>query len=299
MPKLKKLSGRLNPVYLFIFFIATLPGCMWMANGIVPERSQQHIDVLPDPAQPQPQPQPQPQEQDQGQAQGESQPDAPWPLGQSAQRLPLNSSPTGFVNYLLFLPASYYEDKVKAWPFIIFLHGSGERGDDVNVLRKLGLPYIVDQKKDFPFVVVSPQCPAGEYWSPAVIKQLRDYMLESVRVDRHNLYLTGLSMGGVGTWSTAIAYPKAFAAIAPISGGGDTRSVCRIKHLPVWAFHGAKDDVVPPAQTISMVNGLKKCGGDVKLTLYPDLGHDAWTRTYESPELYLWFMEHSRQDITD
>jgi predicted peptidase len=197
-------------------------------------------------------------------------------------------------NFLLFLPKNFGQEKQK-WPLIIFLHGSGARGNDLEKVKVDGPPKIVEQQPDFPFIVVSPQAPTGTGWFPEVLNALLDELIERLPIDQDRIYLTGLSLGGHGTWSFAQEYPDRFAAIAPVCGTGDPDRACVLKNLPVWAFHGAKDEVVPLKTQERMVNALKECGGDVKFTVYPDAGHDSWTETYANPELYKWFLSHRRQ----
>ena len=124
------------------------------------------------------------------------------------------------------------------------------------------------------------------------LRALLEDAFERYPVDRTRVYLTGLSMGGYGAWYLASAYPELFAALVPVCGGGDPDEACTLKDIPTWAFHGAKDDVVPPSESVQMVEALKQCGGDVRLTLYPDLGHNSWTRTYNTMELYSWMLQH-------
>jgi len=125
---------------------------------------------------------------------------------------------------------------------------------------------------------------------------LLDEIAGAYRVDPQRVYLTGLSMGGFGTWHLALEQPQCFAAIAPICGGihGPSRIVCTLKDLPIWAFHGAKDETVPLDQQARLVEALRECGGNVRFTVYPEAGHDSWTETYNNPELYDWFLQHSR-----
>jgi predicted peptidase len=195
--------------------------------------------------------------------------------------------------FLLFLPKEYGKT-VKKWPLIMFLHGSGERGKDLELVKKHGPPKMVESQPDFPFIVVSPQAPAGSGWSPVELNALLDEVIQHVAVDTDRMYLTGLSMGGYGTWAFAVEYPDRFTAIAPVCGAGDTDRACRLKNVPIWAFHGAKDDVVPVRDDQEMVDAVKACGGDVRFTVYPDAGHDAWTETYANPELYQWFLAHKK-----
>jgi predicted peptidase len=196
------------------------------------------------------------------------------------------------MGYLLFLPQEY--DQQDSWPLLVFLHGAGERGSDLDLVKKHGPPKIVESKKDFPFVVLSPQCGGREWWRLEPLKALIDKTASQYKIDQDRIYVTGLSMGGFGTWALASAYPHKFAAIAPICGGGDPKQAERIKHLPVWAFHGAKDEVVPSERSQEMVDALKAAGGNVRLTIYPDAGHDSWTESYDNPELYSWLLQHKR-----
>ena len=198
--------------------------------------------------------------------------------------------------YLLHLPGDYDPESAQTYPFILFLHGAGERGDDLDSVKLHGPPKFLDQEKDFPFIVVSPQCPAGEWWESYKLNTLMEELAEKYRIDRHRIYMTGLSMGGFGTWDFASRYPHWFAAIAPICGGGDERRVRRLKDLPVWTFHGMKDQVVPVERTLELVRALEQVEGDIIFTVYPEADHDSWSETYDNPALWDWFLEHKRQD---
>ncbi len=206
-------------------------------------------------------------------------------------------------NYLLFLPKGYQANGAKRWPLMLFLHGAGERGSNLWKVAVHGPPKRVKDQPDFPFILVSPQCPEGEHWSNEVLNGLLDDVIARHAVDTNRVYLTGLSMGGYGTWSLAAQYPGRFAAIAPICGGGERIRLLlsggpraqALKTLGVWAFHGAKDPVVPLSESERMVEAFKNLGcKDVKLTVYPEAGHDSWTEAYNTPELYDWFLKHSR-----
>jgi predicted peptidase len=203
------------------------------------------------------------------------------------------------LDYLLYLPADYGKDVDKKWPLIMFLHGSGERGSDVNKVKVHGPPKLVSGKDDpmaDRFIVVSPQCPDGKWWNPDDLNMLLKDVTNTYHIDPDRLYLTGLSMGGFGTWDWAVHDPGRFAAIAPMCGGGDPQRVRAIKSLPVWVFHGEKDPTVPIQRSQDMVDALKKAGNEqVKFTRYPEAGHDCWTASYANPELYSWFLEHKRQ----
>ena len=199
--------------------------------------------------------------------------------------------------YLLYLPADYQKGE-KKWPLIMFLHGAGERGDNLEVVKKHGPPKLVAQGKNLNFIIVSPQCPNDIWWPEQsdVLINLLDEIETEYRVDTDRVYLTGLSMGGFGTWTMAERYPQRFAAIAPICGGGERYAAYRLKKVSVWAFHGDKDPVVPVEKSKEMVDAVKKAGGDAKLTIYPEAEHDSWTEAYNDPELYQWFLSHKISD---
>jgi len=199
-------------------------------------------------------------------------------------------------NYLLYLPEDY--GKVdKQWPVILFLHGAGESDtkgtNDLKKVLKHGPPKICEAKK-LQFIVVSPQSP-GMGWQVEGLNLLLSDVLAKYKCDPDRVYLTGLSMGGGGTWNLATAHADRFAAIVPICGaGGDPKQAAKLKDLPVWAFHGGKDPTVPLKRSEDMVKAIKDAGGNAKLTVYPDAGHDSWTVTYDNPELYTWLLEHKR-----
>jgi predicted esterase len=196
--------------------------------------------------------------------------------------------------YLLYLPDGYAADTAKKWPLMIFLHGSGESGSDLAKVKANGPPKLAEAGKKFPFIIVSPQAPPNTGWQDQVMKALLDSLKNKYRVDKERIYLTGLSMGGFGTWNIAEKFPEEFAAIAPICGGGDEQKVWELRHMPVWCFHGAKDDVVPLAASQRMVDALKKYNGDVKFTVYPDANHNSWEVTYNNDSLYTWLLAQKK-----
>ncbi len=196
------------------------------------------------------------------------------------------------MDYWLYLPPDY--EQRDAWPLLLFLHGAGERGSDLNLVQRHGPPRLINEGRDFPFVVVSPQCPAGRWWEPFELAALVDAIVQQHRIDESRLYVTGLSMGGFGTWALAAHQPQRFAAIAPICGGGEPIVARLVASTPAWVFHGAKDPVVPVERSRQMVRAMENAGGQVRFTIYPDAGHDAWTETYADPELYEWLLQHQR-----
>jgi predicted peptidase len=196
------------------------------------------------------------------------------------------------MDYLLYLPKDYEDHD--SWPLLLFLHGAGERGDDLELVKVHGPPKLIEEGKEFPFLVVSPQCPRGRYWQAVELGALLDEICEKHRVDQDRIYVTGLSMGGFGTWALASYQPERLAAIAPICGGGERHWARNIGQLPAWVFHGAKDDAVPLERSEQMVESLQRVGNDVKFTVYPDAAHDSWTETYNNPELYEWLLKQKR-----
>jgi predicted peptidase len=206
----------------------------------------------------------------------------------------------GTMWYWVHLPRGF--QKAGKLPLILFLHGSGERGPaDGSQLDKVkvhGPPKIVEKNPDFAFIVVSPQCHANEHWDAKQVLALLDHVIKNYPVDPDRVYLTGLSMGGFGTWATAEAAPDRFAAIVPICGGGDPKQACKLKDMPAWVFHGDADPAVPVARAKAMVEAIKKCdeNAPIELTIYPGVGHDSWTRTYDNPKLYEWMLSHKRRE---
>ena len=204
------------------------------------------------------------------------------------------------LDYLLFRPRG--RRPRSGWPLILFLHGAGERGSNLSFVAQHGIPKVAAENAEFPFIAVSPQCPASATWCAEDLMALLDHVMRKQKVDRRRVYATGLSMGGYAVWSLAVAYPRRFAAVAPICGGSDTVSILlatghrlrALRTLPIWAFHGAQDDLVSPEESQRMVEAFRRIGNSPKLTLYSDLGHDCWTRTYANPELYEWLLSHRR-----
>lgn len=208
------------------------------------------------------------------------------------------------LGYHLYLPADYgkAEAKDKKWPVILFLHGAGERGDgkaELDDVKKHGPPMLVEKRPNSPatqFIVISPQCPKEQRWDVEALKGLLDEVVAAHKADRDRIYLTGLSMGGFGSWSMSAEYPDTFAAVAPVCGGGNPASAGKIKHLPIWVFHGDRDNAVPLQKSQEMVDALKQAGAEqVQFTVYPGVGHDSWVKAYDDPKLYEWLLSHKRR----
>lgn len=203
------------------------------------------------------------------------------------------------VKYLLYLPTGYKAETAEPWPLLLFLHGAGERGSDLSLVAKHGPPKLVADGREFPFMIVSPQCPLDQNWNTDILLELLKAVRRDFAVDPSRIYLTGLSMGGFGAWALAVKHPEQFAAVAPVCGGGNGIDVLlaegarkrALQALPVWAFHGAKDDVVPVSESERMIVALRRAGcSNLQLTVYRDAGHDSFTETYANPKLYEWFL---------
>lgn len=215
---------------------------------------------------------------------------------QAAKRLALTNGEHNEMQYLLYLPPDY-ESRAAEWPLLLFLHGAGERGDDLELVKVHGPPKMIAQGMDFPFVVISPQCPEDEIWSLEVLHSLLEEIVETHRIDTSRIYVTGLSMGGYGSWGLAYTYPDLFAAAVPICGGGDSEKAPRMKEIPTWVFHGAKDTAVPLQRSQEMVDALKAAGGNVRFTVYPEADHvGAWENAYDDPQLWEWLTKQRRKD---
>ena len=224
-----------------------------------------------------------------------------------SSRLPTNPSNSAVVNleagrqtahydsalkYLLYLPSDYA--KQKQWPLIIYLHGGSLRGDDLEMLKRYGLAALLDKQVSIPFVVASPQCPLGKAWvdQEDAVLNLIDHVASTYSIDPDRIYLTGHSLGGRGTWFLASRHPEKFAAIVPLADGPAELSwVTPLKQVPVWTFHGTKDDLAPFERTEQFVNALKSAGGQVKFTPLPDRDHFILDM-YENKEIYDWLLQH-------
>lgn len=191
-----------------------------------------------------------------------------------------------------------YDDPANAdkkWPMILFLHGAGARGNDDPYVTDRGPTRVKREGMDMPFIVISPQCEPNQWWAAPRVGDLLDELVEKYNVDEDRIYLTGLSMGGHGSWYAAQAYPDRFAAVAPICGGGEPMDAGRLTDVPIWTFHGDADAVVTIDRSQAMVDAIKEAGGEnIAFTVYPGVGHDAWTATYNNPALYEWFLANKR-----
>lgn len=200
------------------------------------------------------------------------------------------------LKYILHLPSSFSRNK--KWPLIVFLHGSEERGDDLDKLTNTGLAVNIKNIKNFPFVVLSPQLPADMIWLFKFddVRALIEEIENKYSVDPGRIYLTGISLGGDGVWHYASFEPERYAAIVPIAASpswflGFPEKVKILKDLPVWIFHGIKDEIVPVREAKTLLNILLQNKGNVKHTFSKKHGHNIWTYAYKKPELYQWLLK--------
>ena len=201
---------------------------------------------------------------------------------------------------LIHYPKDYDSDSIKKWPLILFLHGMAERGENIESIKIHGIPKITELNEEFPFVTISPQCPMNYDWredkmQEKVISLLESFLINN-KIDKKRIYISGISMGGYGTWGIIIKRPDLFAAAIPICGGGDPLKIQGLKTLPIWVFHGEDDSVIPASESIQMVESINKIGGNVKFTLYPNVDHDSWTKTYKNKKIYDWLLTHSQKN---
>jgi predicted peptidase len=197
------------------------------------------------------------------------------------------------MDYLLYLPKEYGKGE-KEWPLVLFLHGAGESGTDLEKVKAHGPPKLIAAGREFPFIVVSPQSRRFG-WDPATLNALLDSVTAEYKVDKDRVYVTGLSMGGMGTWALAASRPERFAAIVPICGAGNPADAKKLKDLPIRIFQGAKDTLVRPETAEKMHKALRDAGTkDVELKIYPDAGHDSWTATYDDPKVFEWLLSQKR-----
>ena len=194
--------------------------------------------------------------------------------------------------YVAYLPAGY-DSQPNFWPTIIFLHGACN-DEDLEKLKKFGPIKFALSQKDFPFIAVAPATAEG--WDVRLFDDFLKRIQRQFRIDRNRIYLTGMSMGGHATWRLAMVYPNRFAAIAPVSGAGSPQAAAKLlRRLPIWVIHGETDMVVPVELARRMIRALEQVRGNVKSTIYPNRGHDAFIPAYDDPQLYQWFLSQTRR----
>lgn len=198
--------------------------------------------------------------------------------------------------YYIYFPENYY-DSDTSFPMVLFLHGSGERGDDIGLVEEHGIPKMINNGHTFPFITVAPQCPKFQRWSEPLYSKALIFLVEEIirnnRVDIGRIYATGLSMGGYGTLSIAKERPDLFSAIVPVCGGMDITNIENLKEIPIWLFHGDADEVVPVENSELIYDLLKPINPDIKITIYKGVNHNSWDRTYDNKKMYEWMLKQS------
>lgn len=216
--------------------------------------------------------------------------------------------PTGFINrfievdgreraYVVYVPRQY--DPEKAWPLVVFLHGAGERGSDGLAQTEVGIGRAIRKHPAwFPCLVLMPQCPERMWWDGAKkdVERMLEKTLREYNIDRSRMYLTGLSMGGYAVWVYGAEKADRFAALMPICGGGREKDAPALARVPIWAFHGADDEVVAPDESRRMVEAVRKAGGDVRYTEFEDTGHNAWDKAYGDEKHIKWLLKQKRTE---
>lgn len=222
----------------------------------------------------------------------------------------LNNKKTLLYRFMQPVAAKFNEK----YPLVVFLHGAGERGDDNKSQLIHGIKTLADSahRKDFPCFIAAPQCPKEKRWvevdwdkkshrmpiepsiSIKLLMELIDSIVSNYPIDRSRIYVTGLSMGGYGTWDIISRYPDKFAAAIPVCGGGDEKQAKNI-NIPVWAFHGSIDNIVPVERSRNMVKALRKTGGIVRYTEYQGVKHGSWFKAYVEDGLYEWLFQQKRK----
>lgn len=209
------------------------------------------------------------------------------------------------IGYYAYLPEDHYYEADESFPLLVFLHGSGEKGNGTTEVSRVlvhGPPKLIKNGRRLPFITISPQLPASQGgWSVNLVDELIARARAEYRVDTTRIYVTGLSLGAFGTWAYATSRPTVVAAVVPIAGSGSTGAACNMKNVPTWAFHGDADNVVNQSGTINMINAIRACtpagSPDPKMTIYPGVAHDSWTRTYDGSaghDIYEWLLQYHK-----
>ncbi len=199
--------------------------------------------------------------------------------------------------YYLYFPENYDTNKDEKFPLLLFLHGGGESGGDLEEIKTNGPPKLIAEGNEFPFLILAPQNPhEKKWWNTHALIELLDEVVANNRVDKNRIYLTGLSRGGGAAWELAVQYPKKFAALAVVCGMSPLPYAGWLdKEMPIWVFHGTEDQSIPFSESEEMVKKLQAMGYDVKFTAYDGVGHNSWEKAYTTEALYDWFIEQKRK----
>ncbi len=210
----------------------------------------------------------------------------------SAQVDPVCSAWANPFSYLIYRPEGYCQAG-PSFPLIVFLHGAGETGSDLDKLKGPCLTDYIDGVEPFPFVVVSPQTPEHG-WKPELLDRFLETVLKQWNVDTNRVYLSGFSMGGRGAWSWAAHSPQRFAAVVPLAGVGCPEEAEQLKNLPIRVFHGEEDDIIDKKYSEEMYEALKPLGTDIQLTIFRGVKHGCRLHTYSNPKLFEWLLKQRR-----
>jgi len=195
------------------------------------------------------------------------------------------------MQYLLYLPDGYESDSKAEFPLLLFLHGGGSSGDDIEMLKRNGLAGKIEEGRSFPFMLLTPQNPhPRKFWNETALITLLDKIQKEYRVDPSRVWVAGLSRGAYGAWRMAIQYPERFAALVAVCGETPDHYAKWLGDMPIWVFHGEEDRSISIKESDEMVAALKKNGNPVRYTKYPDTGHNAWDKAFSDPELYKWLL---------
>lgn len=225
---------------------------------------------------------------------------AEWPIGPQTENV-FKTSDGGEVGYLVSVPDDESAAEDGKLPLMLFLHGRGESNGPLSLVAKWGPPRLIAKGESLPYIVVSPQCPTDDSWASETQQQrlveLLDEIIKQHPVDTDRVYLTGLSMGGFGSWRLATDHPDRFAAVVPVCGGGQPESAAKLVDIPIWVFHGDQDRAVPFKLSVQMVDAIRAAGGTkVRFTTLEHYGHNTWSPAYGTAELYQWISRHRLSD---
>ena len=201
------------------------------------------------------------------------------------------------LKYYLSYPEAYFSDETKEFGLLLFLHGGGESGKDLQELKRNGPPRMMAQGYPFPFLVLAPQNPyEKKWWDVRAVNKLLEAIIEDNRVDKNRIYLTGLSRGGSAAWEMAVQFPEKFAALAVVCGMAPVPYAHWLdKEMPIWVFHGTEDEVIAVSESDEMVKKLKQLGYNVTYSRYDGVGHNSWERAYTTDQLYEWMAKQKRK----
>lgn len=218
-------------------------------------------------------------------------------MERKVRMLTIPREPLGKLQYSVILPRGYADETNRMWPMVLYLHGIGESGNNLEKVLRFGPPRLMTQGRELPCIVVSPQLPRDYFWfreSNAVLEVLEEVM-SRYRIAPDRVHVTGNSMGAFGAILLAAREPQRFASLVPVCGGVDYVDSLRLRDVPVWAFHGEDDPIIPVEESVRLVRLVKNIGGTAKLTVYPGIGHNCWDKAYNEPGLWEWILAQRKR----